>query len=276
MRCFPPYIRRDSGGGIRSARGLSTLGPKPGSKTFVVNSYGSEKPRPFQERPRFKPQGAVFSMKYPITRLILTLSVILLATSATSTAQPVSHVCTSATLNGAYGYLMTGQTFESSFGFVSFADSGSLTWDGKSKATGSSILNVDGQLTSRTLAGTYTVNSDCTGSLTFTDNLGSSGSINMVIIGSGVAIQLLETDSGTVISGNAKPQQTNCTAQDVSGPYGLIIRGGYFDSTGAFQAFADSGTLTSDGIGTFTLSDTDREAGNLGNRCLSGKYTIRS
>jgi hypothetical protein len=153
-------------------------------------------------------------MRYLIARVILPLPAILLATSLNSNAQPVTHICNSATLSGAYGYLMTGQVFNSTVGFIPFTDSGSLTWDGNGKVTGSSTLNVDGGITSRTLTGTYMVNSDCTGSLKYKDNLGNSGSINMVIIGSGTEIQFLETDSGTVISGNAKPQQTNCAAPE--------------------------------------------------------------
>ncbi|MBZ5595498.1 MAG: hypothetical protein LAP39_24910 [Acidobacteriia bacterium] len=214
-------------------------------------------------------------MRYLIAR-ILPLSAVLLATSFHCSAQPVSHVCKSATLSGAYGYLMTGQIFLSQVGFVSFTDSGSLTWNGSGKVTGSSTLNVDGQIASRTLTGTYTVNADCTGSLKYTDNLTNSASINMVIIGSGVQIQFMESDSGAAISGNAKPQQTNCTAQDVSGAYGFGLRGGFYDSTGTFQPFADSGTLTSDGNGTFTLSDTASIGGTAGNRSMSGKYTVSS
>src|SRR5713226_5193074 len=98
-------------------------------------------------------------MRCPIARLILPVSAILLATSSNSNAEPVSHVCKSATLNGSYGYLMVEQVFLSTVGFVSFADSGSLSWNGNGKVTGSSTVNEDGNITSRTLTGTYTVNS---------------------------------------------------------------------------------------------------------------------
>jgi len=215
-------------------------------------------------------------MRYLIARILLPMPAILLATSVNGNAQAVSHVCKSATLTGAYGYLMTGQVFLSQVGFVPYADSGSLTWNGSGKFTGSSSLNVEGQITSRTLTGTYTVNPDCTGSVAFTDNLGDTGGINMVIIGNGAEIQFLDTDSGGAISGNAKPQQTNCTTRDVSGPYSFSISGGYFDSTGSFEPFADTGTLTSDGNGTFSLSDTASVGGNVGSRSMSGKYTMKS
>jgi hypothetical protein len=215
-------------------------------------------------------------MEYRIARLILSLPAILLATSLSSNAQPVTHVCKNATLSGSYGFLMTGQVFSTAFGFVPYADSGSLTWDGSSKVTGSSTQNVDGQSSSRTFTGTYTVNSDCTGSFIFTDSLGNSGSVHMVIIDSGAQIQFVENDSGTAISGNAKPQQANCTDQEVSGPYGMSIRGGYYDALGAFQPFAESGILNSDGNGNFTLSDTASVGGNLSMRSLSGKYTLNS
>src|SRR5262249_14139762 len=100
-------------------------------------------------------------MKYRIARLILSLPAILLATSFSSNAQPVAHVCKNVCLNGSYGFLMTGQAFSTACGFVANSDSGSLTWDGSSKVTGSSTQNVDGQSSSRTFTGTYTVNSDC-------------------------------------------------------------------------------------------------------------------
>ena len=215
-------------------------------------------------------------MRYLIARFVFSLPAILLAAASNSNGQPVSHVCKNATLNGPYGYLMTGQVFLTNAGFVSYADSGSLTWDGSSKITGSSTLNVDGQSSSRTFTGTYTVNADCTGSVAFTDSLGNSGNLNMVIIESGVEIRLIEADSAAVISGDAKPQQTNCISNNVTGPYAFGIRGGFYDSTGTFQLFADTGTLTSDGIGTFSLSDTASVAGNVGARSMSGKYTISS
>jgi len=214
-------------------------------------------------------------MRHRIAHFFLP-SAILLVTCVNTNAQPVNHVCTSATLTGDYGYLMTGQIFNSTAGFIPFADSGSLNWNGSSKVTGSSSLNVGGGINSRTLTGTYTVNSDCTGSFTYTDNLGNSASINLVIIGGGTEIQFLETDSGTTISGNAKPQQTHCTALDVSGSYTFSISGGFYDTTGTFEPFADAGTLTSDGNGTFNLNDTASIGGNVGARSMSGQYTMNS
>lgn len=127
-----------------------------------------------------------------------------------------SPTCTNASMTGGYGYAISGMLFQSGGAFYTFADSGNLTADGNGTSTGSSTFSESGTVGSRTISGTYTVNSDCTGSATFTDNLGNTLHISLVVLGGGQEIDFIQIDVGTVVSGSAKQQQTHCSANSQS------------------------------------------------------------
>jgi len=58
-----------------------------------------------------------------------------------------------------------------------------------------------------TLAGTYTVNTDCTGTWNFTDSKGAAvGNFDVVMTSGGKQVQLVEYDRGVIISGTATQQ----------------------------------------------------------------------
>jgi hypothetical protein len=94
--------------------------------------------------------------------------------------------------------------------------SGTLTGDGKGDVTGTETFNANGQVCSGTLAGTYTLNSDGTGTLNnviFTPNGGSpagctsSAGTSAFTFSNGVnRIDLAGTDCFQVTSGTATKQ----------------------------------------------------------------------
>lgn len=108
--------------------------------------------------------------------------------------------CTNASFAGTYGYTLSG-----------------ITADGNG-SSGSSTFSLNGQPQSRTFNGTYTLNSDCRGTAKFSDSLSETITMDLVIAGNGQEIQLIQTDSGTVISGAAQQQQTNCSLETINGP----------------------------------------------------------
>ena len=184
--------------------------------------------------------------------------------------------CTNANITGTYGYTFSGWIFTST-GQFPFADSGSLAFDGKGGLTGSDTYSYDGQIQPRTLTGTYTISTDCTGTATLSDNLGNSAHLNLVVVDNGQSIQFAQSDSGTVISGSAAMQQTNCTTETISGSYGFAINGWLFDTSGNQYAFSDSGKLTFGGTGSsLTLHDTTSTAGTVVTRNISGTYSVNS
>lgn len=184
--------------------------------------------------------------------------------------------CSNANIAGTYSYTLSGWIFTSTAEYP-FADSGSLTSDEKGNLTGSSSYSLDGQIQARTLTGTYSVSTDCTGTVTLSDNLGNSTHLNLVVVDNGQSIQLAQSDSGTVVSGSAALQTVNCTVETISGPYGFAVGGWLFDTSGNQYPFTDVGKLTLSGTGnSLTLTDTVSTAGTVVSRTISGTYSVNS
>jgi len=79
---------------------------------------------------------------------------------------------------------------------------GRVTWDGIGNAVGSATENIGGAVTHATFVGTYKVNSDCTGSKTFTfaDGLVPIVHFDFVITDGGNEIQVISTDPGLTLT----------------------------------------------------------------------------
>jgi hypothetical protein len=111
--------------------------------------------------------------------------------------------CSLRTLNGCYGFTFSGNIV----GFGPIAGIGVENFDGQGHVTITQTLNVNGRGGIRdTVTGTYTVNSDCTGSTVITQTDGSLTHIDFVIVDNGKEILTLPTDPGSVITGTAKKQ----------------------------------------------------------------------
>jgi hypothetical protein len=209
-------------------------------------------------------------MRHSIAPVVFLLSVILFSASPRSNAQTVTHTCTNASIVGTYGYSISGWVVSN--GFVPFAAAGSLTSDGNGKFTGTDSAT-EGTTVSRTLTGTYTVNTDCTGTAAFTDNLGNSSQFNLIVTAGG--IQFMETDSGSIVAGEAKRRRTVCTVQDINGSYDFALTGWYFPN-GSLAPTADTGKLAANGAGTFSLTDALSQAGTVTSRTIPGTYAVNA
>jgi len=106
--------------------------------------------------------------------------------------------CTNATMHGVYAMSASG-----SLGGIPVAVIARVVYDGRGQATAIETVSVGGAIyTDVSATGTFTVNSDCTGSKTFTSPLGVSN-YNFVITPDGSRITWIETDSGTILNGEA-------------------------------------------------------------------------
>jgi hypothetical protein len=76
---------------------------------------------------------------------------------------------------------------------------GLIMYDGKGNLVNPFTLSVNGTISSNTAIGTYTVNSDCTGTVTQT-----GGNFNFVVAADGSQVFWIEIDPSTVISGSAQ------------------------------------------------------------------------
>jgi hypothetical protein len=122
--------------------------------------------------------------------LPLTLTICLGASIAN--AEDTS-ACTNATIAGRYGFLLTGTIV----GFGPIGIAGLATFDGAGHWSRSETTNINGNpLPPETIAGTYNVNADCTGSTQ--DEQGHTS--NLVIVNHGKEILALSTNYGAVLT----------------------------------------------------------------------------
>ncbi len=78
-------------------------------------------------------------------------------------------VCTNATLSGVYYYLLSGDLLSGNFVFP-YVELGKLVADGQGSVSGNSHASIGGSISPYTLAGTYAVQSSCTGSIALSVN----------------------------------------------------------------------------------------------------------
>ena len=152
------------------------------------------------------------------TNLLLTIAVLTgLATLAPAvkdhfTVLPVVHAsgCSDATLTGNYGITWSGFATPSNSttgNEVPWAGAGVVQYDGTGNFSASWTNALNGRiLTGLTAAGTYTVNSGCTGSLSFTSGDVTDVTANIVIVGGGVEVFAIDTTAGSTLALDLKKQ----------------------------------------------------------------------
>jgi hypothetical protein len=130
------------------------------------------------------------------------------------------------------------------------------------------------------------VNADCTGSLTVTDNLGSTTVDEFVLDRDGSQLTLVDNSVlGNVISGVAERQSRDadepCSVSSIKGTYSFLETG-----LEDLAQFTVVGTFTADGkgnitAGTATLAQApvtilNQPAQLLDNQSLSGTFTVNA
>jgi hypothetical protein len=110
--------------------------------------------------------------------------------------------CSKATLQGSFGYTSTGTLLPS---YVPppyagpFGEVGRQTFDGKGNTDATATLSANGNIQPVTIQGTYTVNSDCTGSMTLNVSpIDTTVHAYFVIDDDGTQLRAIGTDSGLV------------------------------------------------------------------------------
>lgn len=112
-----------------------------------------------------------------------------------------SATCTKAGVKGTFGVQSTGVFL--TVGPVAF--NGLLTLDGAGNLSGTASGSVDGQTFSQqSVSGTYTIKSNCTGTMTFQISGEQEQHAGFVVVNGGAGMLLLETDTGTVVSGSGQ------------------------------------------------------------------------
>jgi hypothetical protein len=113
------------------------------------------------------------------------------------------HECRLATLNGTYAFTGTGRLT----GDVPVANVGIFSFDGRGNIYSDATTSRGGVFARTVGTGTYSVNSDCTGSWTlFLPDPPFQSDANFVIIADGSELMWIRTNPGTTVTAFAKKQ----------------------------------------------------------------------
>jgi hypothetical protein len=127
-------------------------------------------------------------------KLILASSITLLVLAALVPAANAAPACTAATIAGDYGFTASG-FFQNKEKNAPIAAIGLVTFDGESNASATVTASFNGSISTFPWIGTYTVNTDCTGSLIATPGSGLAN-FSIVIVRGGAEILGMDIDPG--------------------------------------------------------------------------------
>ena len=112
--------------------------------------------------------------------------------------------CSNATLRGGFAYSSTGTLLDS---YVPpplagpFAEAGRQTFDGRGNTEAAATLSANGNIVQVTISGTYTVNPDCTGTMTLNVSpLGATVHVDFAIDNHGAELRAIVVDPGVIES----------------------------------------------------------------------------
>ena len=173
---------------------------------------------------------------------------------------PASHAaCSDATVVGVWGYQVGPGV-------------GQFTADGAGHLTaGLQVASQNGVIVTQTYTGTYTVATNCTGSLTLNYTGGGSSHANFVLDNANKGAQIVATDTGVIASGSAFPQG----ACGIAGKKGIFAANlfGKINGTGPIAYLAQ---LTLNGTGKVTGTGTFNVNGVTMMASITGTYTDNS
>ena len=122
-------------------------------------------------------------------------------------AQAGDKECSNATLRGTFAFTSTGFITAPPALAGPFALVGAQTFDGNGAFTATATVSQNGNIIPVSIAGTYTVNPDCTGTLTAQISpVGINTHLFFVIDDNGREFQAIQTDPGVVVTGIARRQ----------------------------------------------------------------------
>ena len=128
-----------------------------------------------------------------------------LAFAVAPSAKAADKGCSNNTLHGSYAQTGTGVITAPPDQAGPFANVGALFFDGNGGLTGTLVVSQSGMSAQATETGTYTVNSDCTG--TYTVQIAPFGITSQAFFAidtSGDELEIIVTDPGSVITCVAK------------------------------------------------------------------------
>ncbi len=136
-----------------------------------------------------------------IAKTFTMAAVTALALGLSPAAKAQDRGCSNATMHGTFAYTSTGAIATPPEIAGPFAETGTQTFDGAGGTTAAVTLSQNGNIVPVTVTGTYTVNSDCTGTMTLqVSPIAVTVHVLFVIQDGGDGFQAIETDAGLVIT----------------------------------------------------------------------------
>jgi len=125
----------------------------------------------------------------------------ILALAMGPSAQAQNKGCSAGMLRGTFAYTSIGAITAPPELAGPFGEIGTQYFDGTGGTTGSATLSTNGSINQVTVTGTYTVNADCTGTMTLLiQEFQATVHVTFVIANGGDEFQAIETETGFVIT----------------------------------------------------------------------------
>jgi hypothetical protein len=142
-----------------------------------------------------------------IAKTFAITAVTALALSVAPAANAADKGCNVATLLGTFAYSSNGSIASPAEIAGPFVEVGTQAFDGNGGTTGTAMFSQNGNILQITVTGTYTVNSDCTGTFTLqVSPIAVTVHVYFVLDNTNSGFQAIETDSGLVITRTAQRQ----------------------------------------------------------------------
>jgi uncharacterized protein (TIGR03437 family) len=201
------------------------------------------------------------------------------STTSSVSAHAVSGgTCSTSELSGTYALTVSGRAISAGGSFAgSFQAVGTATFDGQGNVTLAATYNtnvVQGKPFSFT--GTYTIPSDCSGTLTFTSS--SVATFTLVVWNGGNQFAMVGSDGKYVYSASGNnTQPPACATPTLSGEYTFTASGFTVSGTSQTGSEDEAGVLQFDGQGAVTASYTDTQGGAAPvSYTATGNYVVAS
>jgi len=174
---------------------------------------------------------------------------------AASVLAAQADVCNPKDLQGAYGFLLTGET---TIGAAPqpVATMGRLVFNGSGQVSGASSVKFTGLLLGNPVTGSYSAQQDCSVSFSLQDDSGNFQHFQGTMSSDGQRITFRQTDPGAADDGTMARAPADCNAASLTGRYNLSVSGDTIDvetarSTGSISL---KGFLEADGAGGVAFS----------------------
>ncbi len=215
-------------------------------------------------------------MKLRLSRYLIATA--LLTSALHAQTQIGGGACSNSVLSGTYFYLITGSV-ASGNQVLPYAELGKLATDGNGGASGQSKASVNGLLSTYTLAGSYSVQPDCSGTITLTVNSQSTSVLSFRVTNSGQSIIVATSTPGVVAVGRAyrlsaaSATPPPCNSAAFSGSYGYLLTGSIVSGNAAYL-YADDGQVVADGNGGLAVSSNANVGGIITPATGTGTYSL--